>query len=159
MATIDEDRSLEQLSHLILSQLHSSLLWCRSRIRSAINVKRKKKEWQRNCLEKRDSRDVKLNNLWIPGFSQKVASDVKVLADFPFKIKPYIISWTYQNHYAISIYISSFKAINRQFFPLILLLVIHLHLSQLQKYHFTSNVIPLKRSRERERDFAQIYWF
>lgn len=52
MATIDEDRSLEQLSHLslvVLSQLHSC-----DAAQSMCNQRReeREREWQRNCLEK-----------------------------------------------------------------------------------------------------------
>lgn len=144
MATIDEDRSLEQL-------FFTTSLSCDAARNRRCAIKSRKEEWQRNCLEKRSIREM---SSWIIyGFRALVkklgfhCKWCKSARSIPFKIEPYIISWN--DYYAISIYISSFKAINRHFFsPLISLLVIHLHLSQLKKYHFTSNVIPPKRSNQ-----------
>lgn len=111
MATIDEDRSLEQL-------FFTTSLSCDAARNRRCAIKSRKEEWQRNCLEKRSIREM---SSWIIyGFRALVkklgfhCKWCKSARSIPFKIEPYIISWN--DYYAISIYISSFKAINRQFF-------------------------------------------
>ena len=75
MATIDEDRSLEQLFFT------TSLSCDAARNRRCNQVKkRERKRMAKKLLRKAlDSRDVKLNNLWIPGFSQKVGLLLQVM--------------------------------------------------------------------------------